>query len=33
MKQGDFSKYVVPDSSGNNTFTGITNPFTGRRLW
>jgi hypothetical protein len=29
MKQGDFSKYVLPDANGNNTFTGLTNPFTG----
>ncbi|MDR3737462.1 MAG: TonB-dependent receptor [Terracidiphilus sp.] len=29
MKQGDFSNYVVPDSNGNNAFTGITNPYTG----
>ncbi len=29
MKQGDFSKYVVPDQNGNNAFTGLTNPFTG----
>jgi hypothetical protein len=29
MKQGDFSNYVVPDKNGNNTFTGITNPYTG----
>jgi hypothetical protein len=29
MKQGDFSNYVVPDSNGNNTFTGIINPATG----
>jgi len=29
MKQGDFSKYVVPDKNGNNTFTGINDPHTG----
>jgi len=29
MKQGDFSKYVSLDSKGNNTFTGLTNPYTG----
>jgi hypothetical protein len=30
MKQGDFSKFVVPDANGNNTFSGsLTNPFTG----
>jgi hypothetical protein len=29
MKQGDFSHYLSPDSNGNNTFTGLTNPFTG----
>ncbi len=29
MKQGDFSKYVEPDSNGNNTFTGLADPFTG----
>lgn len=29
MKNGDFSKYVVPDGEGGNAFTGVTNPFTG----
>ena len=29
MKQGNFSKYVSPDSSGKNTFTGLNNPYTG----
>jgi hypothetical protein len=29
MKQGDFSKYVEPDGKGGNSFTGLTNPFTG----
>ncbi len=29
MKQGDFSKYVVPDGKGGNAFTGLTNPYTG----
>ena len=28
MKQGDFSKYVEPNGSGNS-FTGLNNPFTG----
>ncbi|MDE3200127.1 MAG: carboxypeptidase regulatory-like domain-containing protein [Acidobacteriota bacterium] len=29
MKQGDFSKYVVPDGNGGNAFTGLTNPYDG----
>lgn len=29
MKQGNFSKYVSPGSSGGNSFTGLNNPFTG----
>ena len=29
MKQGNFSKYVSTDSSGKNTFTGLSNPYTG----
>ena len=29
MKQGDFSKYVSLDSNGKNTFTGLSNPYTG----
>jgi hypothetical protein len=29
MRQGDFSKYVSPNKSGDNTFTGLTNPATG----
>jgi hypothetical protein len=29
MKQGDFSRYVEPGSSGGNTFTGLNDPFTG----
>jgi Carboxypeptidase regulatory-like domain len=29
MKQGDFSKYVEPTSTGGNSFTGLTNPYTG----
>ena len=29
MMQGDFSKYVEPTSEGGNSFTGLTNPFTG----
>ncbi len=29
MKQGDFSKYMVPDQNGNNTFTGLNDPYTG----
>jgi hypothetical protein len=28
MKQGDFSKYVVPDGKGGNAFTGLTDPYT-----
>jgi hypothetical protein len=28
MKKGDFSKYVVPDGEGGNSFTGLTNPYT-----
>ncbi len=32
MKQGDFSKYVVPDGEGGNAFTGINNPTTGAAL-
>jgi len=29
MKQGDFSKYVEPTSSGGNSFTGLKDPYTG----
>ena len=29
MKEGDFSKYVVPDGEGGNSFTGIIDPTTG----
>ncbi len=29
MMQGDFSKYVEPTSSGGNSFTGLTDPYTG----
>jgi len=29
MKQGDFSKYVEPTSTGGNSFTGLTDPYTG----
>ena len=29
MKSGDFSNYVVPDGEGGNTFTGLTDPYTG----
>ncbi len=29
MKQGDFSKYVEPNGSGGNSFTGLTDPYTG----
>src|SRR5580698_937822 len=29
MKQGDFSKYVEPTSEGGNSFTGLTDPYTG----
>jgi Carboxypeptidase regulatory-like domain len=29
MKQGDFSKYVEPNSEGGNSFTGLTDPYTG----
>jgi hypothetical protein len=29
MMQGDFSKYVEPDGEGGNSFTGLTNPYTG----
>ncbi len=32
MKQGDFSKYVVPDGNGGNAFTGLMNPFTGTNV-
>jgi len=28
MKNGDFSKYVVPDGHGGNAFTGLTDPYT-----
>ena len=29
MKKGDFSKYIEPDGKGGNSFTGLTDPFTG----
>jgi len=29
MKNGDFSKYVEPNGSGGNSFTGLNDPFTG----
>jgi hypothetical protein len=29
MKTGDFSKYIEPDGKGGNSFTGLTDPFTG----
>ncbi len=29
MMQGDFSKYVEPNGDGGNSFTGLTNPYTG----
>jgi hypothetical protein len=32
MKQGDFSKYVIPTKTGGNAFTGLSNPF-GNNGW
>lgn len=29
MKKGDFSRYVEPNGAGGNSFTGLTNPYTG----